>query len=62
MIYDDNTIAQQSTSNISSIPNKWTNLSVRRNHRNLQNITINNSDGETAPLCLEKKTLFIAII
>ena len=30
---------------------------MRRNSRKLQNITINNGDGETTPLCWEKAML-----
>ena len=57
IIYGDNMIAQQITYNVSSGPNKYSHLSMKRNDRKLQNTTINNGESETTPLCRRKKSM-----
>ena len=47
-------IDYQSNSNGISVPNKLFQSSIRRKHRKIQNITINNGDGEKTSLCWEK--------
>ena len=47
-------LTQHSTSNVIRDTNKWLHLSMGRYQRKIQNITINNSDGETTLLCWEK--------
>ena len=54
MIYDDNTIAHKITSSVSSDLNKCLHSSVRRSHKKLDILTINNGDSETTPLFWDK--------
>ena len=54
MIYSNNMIGQKSTSNVTRKPNDGSHSSVGRIHIKIQNITINNGDGEMTPSCLEK--------
>ena len=56
IIYGDNAIYQQITFNVSSDPKDWFHSSVRKNHKILQNITINNGDrGSDAIVLGEEK-------
>ena len=47
-------ITQQSTPNQICDNNEWLQSSMTRNHKKIQNITINNGSGEKTPLCWDK--------
>ena len=56
MIYGDNTITQQISSNLSSDPNKWLHSWAMREPIKITKKTVDNGDGETSPFLWEKKS------